>query len=120
MTKYLLKEGTRGMFSVNTETNEINVIDYTNTCIDWVYQVPEDGVLLFRDETDQITDEKTVHSGDLVIKFYKREGVKNLIVVVDNAEWKENVNGIREAALERAKKFSETCDCACENCPKAA
>lgn len=117
MIKYLLKEGTRGMFSVNTETEAVDVIDYTSTCIDWVYQVPEDGTLFFKDGDSTI--EKQVHSGNLVLKFYKREGVKNVIVVVDNEEWKENAYGINEAAIERAKKFAETCECA-ECIPNAA
>lgn len=111
MSKYLIRDGIRGMFSVNG--NNVDCADYVRTAIDWVYQVNDDGTLTYKsrkvDQEDYTID---VKKGDLVVQFYQEEGIKYPVVVLNDQKFIENVEGIQEAALARAKKQEcEKCCC---------
>lgn len=121
MSKYLIRDGIRGMFSVND--NNVDCADYVRTAIDWVYQVNDDGTLTYKSrkvgQEDYTID---VKKGDLVVQFYQEDGIKYPVVVLNDQKFIENVEGIQEAALARAKKqecekcrdesMTPTCDCA--------
>lgn len=110
MKNYVIKPGYRGMFSINTENEEVDVIDSMSSHIDWVYDVPEDGVL-------KITDGETkeVKKGDKVIVFYSSPYTKNIAVVVTNAEWDENIK--LEEEYKNKQKSDTRCECSdCETC----
>ena len=108
MRNYVIKPGYRGMFLINTENEEVDVIDSMSSHIDWVYDVPEDGIL-------KITNGETkeVKKGDKVIVFYTSPYTKNIAIVVNSAEWNENV--ILEKEYNSIPKnndkgeWSETC-----------
>lgn len=114
MIKYFAKPGVSSMIAFNTETEDINTVGYMNTHIDWIYQIPADGVLQLED------GEKNVKKGDFVIKFYKRNEYNiHPVVVVKSAEWKSNVANeqkYNEKMREEAMlKNDEHC---CDNCAK--
>jgi hypothetical protein len=122
MSKYLIRDGIRGMFSVND--NNVDCADYVRTAIDWVYQVDDDGTLTYKsrkvDQEDYTID---VKKGNLVVQFYQEEGVKYPVVVLNDQKFIENVKGIQEVALARAipKCAScEDCDNACISPAQAA
>jgi hypothetical protein len=108
MRNYVIKPGYRGMFLINTENEEVDVIDSMSSHIDWVYDVPEDGIL-------KITDggTKEVKKGDKVIVFYTSPYTKNVAIVVNNAEWNENVEFEKEynsiPKNNDKGEWSETC-----------
>lgn len=108
MRNYVIKPGMRGMFSVNAETNEYDVIDYMRTNIDWVYQVPEDGVVHIQGAGD-----KEVKKDDILILFYSAPHVKHQAIVISSEEWKENIASGKE--YEDSKKESKSCE-DCDNC----
>ena len=115
MSKYLIRDGIRGMFCVNGDN--VDCADYVRTAIDWVYQVDNDGTLTYKprrvDQEDYTID---VKKGDLVIQFYQEDGIKYPVVVLNDQKFIENVKGIQEVALARAKKQ----DCAeCGDCDSA-
>jgi len=117
MIKYFAKPNMSAMVSFNTETEEVNAVDYLNTHIDWVYQVPEDGILQVED------GEKNVKKGDFVIKFYNRREYKMTpVVVVKSAEWKNNIKNEKayeeERRLEWEAKKNEPCCGDCCECEK--
>lgn len=120
MTKYIIKPGMRGLFSVNHEENKFDVIDYMHTNIDWAYQVPEDGELIVEDEMMQVKKD------DIVIVFYSRPYKIHKAIVIDSKEWKDNIAAEKAYEEEqRSKKTSDCCDggsCCecCENCCKEA
>ena len=90
MNKYITKPGISALIAFNTETEEVSAVDYLRTHIDWVYQIPEDGVL----QTEN--GEKTVKKGDIVIKFYPcREYPITQAIVIRNTEWKNNIKNER-------------------------
>lgn len=122
MSRYLIRDGIRGMFCVNEDN--VDCADYVRTAIDWVYQVDDDGTLTYKprkvDQEDYTID---VKKGDLVVQFYQEEGIKYPVVVLNDQKFIENVKGIKEAALARTKAKCadcEDCDNACINPVKEA
>ena len=109
MKKYFLKPGTSGMVSVDTDTMDINMVEYSRTGIDWIYEVPEDGVLNVNDTDIQ---DKPVKKCNIVILFYKDYGLKHRAIVIDNKEWVDNAEAYKAKQLEDAKKYAnEAEDC---------
>lgn len=114
MSRYLIRDGIRGMFSVND--NNVDCADYVRTAIDWVYQADDDGILTYKSrEVDQEDYTIDVKKGDLVVQFYQEEGIKYPVVVLNDQKFIENVKGIEEVALARTKVKCEDC----ENCDNA-
>ena len=113
MAKYLIKEGVRGMFKMGEDN--FDVIDYCRTNINWTYQADEDGVVTYKTDNKEVKVD--VKKGDLIIQFYKYDGIQYPVVVIDNEQFVANVNGVREEALKRAAKDDE-CDGYCPNCSK--
>lgn len=116
MKKYFLKPGTSGMVSVDTDTMDINMVEYARTGIDWMYEVPEDGVLNVNNTDIQ---DKPVKKGNIVILFYQDYGMKHRAIIVDNAEWAENIEAYKAKQLEDVKKYADPSKCyeACTDCP---
>lgn len=116
MKKYFLKPGMSGMVSVDAETTNVDMIDYCRTGIDWIYEVPEDGELSVKESDIQNVP---VKKGNIVILFYADYGLKHRAVVIDNAEWKENMDAYKAKQLEDAKKYADPSKCyeACSDCP---
>lgn len=115
MKKYFLKPGTSGMVSVDPETVDINIVEYKCTGIDWIYEVPEDGVLSVNNTDIQ---DRPVKKGNVVILFYADYGLKHRAIIVDNAEWAENMEAYKAKQLEDAKKYANEAKCCgdCETC----
>ena len=118
MSKYLIKEGNRGMFKVDTD--DIDVIDYSSSGINWIYQADDDGAVTYKNgETSYTVD---VKKGDLVIQFYQHEGRNHPIIVIDDDNWKENIEGVKQAKLKAAEHATDAEDFAnayCGDCDKA-
>lgn len=110
MRNYVIKPGYRGMFLINTENEEVDVIDSMSTHIDWVYDVPEDGILKIADGGT-----KEVKKGDKVIVFYTSPYARNVAIVVNSAEWNENVELEKEY---NSIPKNNNCDECCETCCK--
>lgn len=116
MKKYIIKPGIRGMFSVDKENGDLDIVDYLGTDIDWVYRVPEDGTLKIQLRNNEINT-YDVKEGDIVILFYLEEYTKNPIVIITNKEWRENIEAKeayrKEQELKRANNDSPCCKCDC-------
>ncbi len=115
MKKYFLKPGTSGMVSVDTDTMDINMVEYTRTGIDWIYEVPEDGVLNVNDTDIQ---DCPVKKGNIVILFYQDYGLKHRAIVIDSKEWVDNTEAYKAKQLEDAKKYASD-KLACNGCDNA-
>lgn len=120
MNKYLITPGMRGMVQLK-EDETMEMHDYTRSDIDWIYEVPADGVLTVSDTDIQ---NKEVKKDDIIIVFYERKGLVHRAIVIDNTEWKENLAGIRQYAIDNAPQdlsdaISETISAAkCNNCDR--
>lgn len=117
MIKYFAKPGVSSMITFNTETEDINTVEYMKTHIDWIYQIPADGVIQLED------GEKNVEKGDFVIKFYERnEYDMHPVVVIKSAEWKSNVANEQKYEANRCAeaelKMANTCCKGWDNCEK--
>lgn len=114
MSKYLIRDGIRGMFCVNEDN--VDCTDYVRTAIDWVYQADDDGILTYKPrKADQEDYTIEVKKGDLVVQFYQEEGIKYPVVVLNDKKFIENVKGIQEAALKRAE--TKCADCEAKSVP---
>jgi len=121
MKTYLIKEGIRGLFSVD-ENNNLDLQDYDSSRINWMYRVEHDGTLTYRKKDGS---EKTfdVKKGDMVIEFYSGYNYPNQCIVIRNDQWNENIEAYRAAALKRAeedKKNAQKITPNCENCENCA
>lgn len=122
MKKYIIKPGIRGMFSVDKENGDIDIVDYLGTDIDWMYRVPEDGTLnvqLYNKETRaKETRTYEVKEGNVVVLFYLEEYTKNPVVIVDNKEWSENIEAKKawqeQRELRQTNSDAPCCNCKCE------
>lgn len=112
MSKYLIRDGIRGMFCVNEDN--VDCTDYVRTAIDWVYQADDDGTLTYKsrkaDQEDYTID---VKKGDLVVQFYQEEGIKYPVAVLNDQKFIENVKSLQEAALKRAEMKGADCEAKC-------
>lgn len=117
MRNYVIKPGFRGMFSVDQEKEDYNVVEPMRSHIDWAYVAPEDGVLNISQN-----EKKEVKKGDIVIAFYSSPYTKNTVIVIDNEQWKENIQA--EEEYENTRKEQCECDmcekCECDACPNCA
>lgn len=115
MSKYLVRSGIRGMFKVDQEN--LDVVDYIRTNIDWIYQADDDGVVTYKGKDGDYSVE--VKKDDLIIQFYNVDGFQHPLVVISNKEWLENIKGEKEFNEKR----HEDCDinecCKCANCEAA-
>lgn len=78
MIKYFTKYRNSAV-QFNTETEEIDVLPYMSTNVDWMYRIPEDGTFTMEGKT------VNVKKDDIVIKFYERMNCP--FVVITNPEW---------------------------------
>lgn len=113
MKKFFLKNGIRGLFSFDPETEEINMSDYIRTNIDWTYVAPEDGEIV----CDGVS--KSVKKGDVIIQFYKRDWWPNSFVVVKSKEWRANIVADQKHDEEERAKWAAREKC-CEPCDDCA
>ena len=109
MKNYLIKPGIRGMFSVELDPIKLDVIDVTPSHIDWMYIVPDDGKI-----TLPSGEEAKVKKGDIVVVFYDSPYTKNPVVVINNNEWKENIELERE--YKTKQELNKECCGDCEIC----
>lgn len=105
MKKYVLKQGIRGVFSIEND-EKYDVIDYFSTHIDWPYFLEEPGTFTFIDK-DGKKNTIDVKANSILLKFYPSENYPHDFVIVDSPEWVENIKAAKEAALKRAEKACE-------------
>ena len=82
-----------------------------------MFVAPEDIEVRYKVGTK--THVLNANKGDIIIAFYKRDCIKNQIIVVKNKEWKANIASMlaEEAANQvRDEKMANMCyDCECVN-----
>lgn len=78
MIKYIAPENCRVLIKINTEdTDNVKVVESTNTSIDWLWIADEDGEF----------NGKPVKKGNVIIKFYcNYVSEEEMFVVIDDEE----------------------------------
>ena len=103
---------------VDFNKNDVTQLDNTPSGIDYMFVAPEDIEIRYKVGTK--THVLNANKGDIIITFYKRDYIKNKIIVVKNKEWKANIASmLAEEAANQAKneKMANMCcdDCECVN-----
>lgn len=103
---------------VDFNKNDLTLLENTPSDIDYMFVAPEDIEVRYKVGTK--THVLNANKGDIIIAFYKRDYIKNQIIVVKNKEWKANiVSMLAEEAANRVKneKMANACcdDCECVN-----
>lgn len=103
---------------VDFNKNDVTQLDNTPSGIDYMFVAPEDIEVRYKVGTK--THVLNANKGDIIITFYKRDSIKNKIIVVKNKEWKANIASmLAEEAANQAKneKMANMCcdDCECVN-----
>ena len=100
------------------ENNNPKPFDRSRTSIDDVFFIKEDTKVVF--ERGEYKAELEAKAGDIVVTFYE-EQFPNKVIVVNNEQWKENLEAYevweQDAKLKWAEKKSDPC-CDCECCCK--
>lgn len=103
---------------VDFNKNDLTLLENTPSDIDYMFVAPEDIEVRYKVGTK--THVLNANKGDIIIAFYKRDYIKNQIIVVKNKEWKANIASmLAEEAANRVKneKMANACcdDCECVN-----
>ena len=107
---------------VDFNKNDVTQLDNVTDNIDFIFVAPEDIEVRYKVGTK--THVLNANKGDIIITFYKRDYIKNQIIIVKNKEWKANIASMlaEEAANQvRDEKMANMCcgDFPCaENCSK--
>lgn len=103
---------------VDFNKNDLTLLENTPSDIDYMFVAPEDIEVRYKVGTK--THVLNANKGDIIITFYKRDYIKNQIIVVKNKEWKANIASmLAEEAANRVrdeKMASMCCDCECCDC----
>ena len=84
------------------------------TSIDWMYVAPDDCEVRVKDKKTNKTIVYKANKDDIIIQFYNESTTKNLVAVVKNKEWRENVIENRIAAEIKKLNDCERCNDCCE------
>ena len=89
MIKYIKKDRNSSLLKFNTETQDIDTINYTNSNIDWLWIIDEDGEL----------NGEPVFAGDIVIMMYR---------IDTNTDISDNILIVKDETLRNYyKKLTE-------------
>lgn len=91
------------------DKNEAHQLRNSMTSIDWMYIAPDDCEVRVKDKNTNKTIVYKANKDDIIIQFYNESTTKNLVAVIKNKEWRENVIENRIAA--EIKKLND-----CEHC----
>ena len=103
------------------ENNSPKPFDRSRSSIDDVFFIKEDTKIVF--ERGETKSELEAKAGDIVVTFYEDE-FPNRVIVVDNKQWKENLEAYEAWEQEQKLKWAEKngdqpckcCDCCCKGC----
>lgn len=102
----------------DAERNQANLLQNSSSNIDWVYVIPEDCEVRYKDLKTNQTVIKQAKKNDILIQFYGHTlGVRNVCAIVKNEEWKQNVIGImaedekHRTEIRESSFCSECCGC---------
>lgn len=103
---------------IDFNKNDVTLLENTPSDINYMFVAPEDIEVRYKVGTK--THVLNANKGDIIIAFYKRDYIKNQIIVVKNKEWKANIASmLAEEAANRVKneKMANMCcdDCECVN-----
>lgn len=113
---YLTTNSRSGML-VNSNNNDVKLINPLDNVIDYVYTVPEDCIITHVSTTTNKTITKKANKGDIIIKLYDRPEYSDRIIVTKNADFKNLF--IEIEAFKNKKKAEEIAWAKknqCENC----
>lgn len=111
MNKYILPNNNAArLLKVDLEAEDIDIIDYASTGINWMYIVPEDGE--FKNAKTGKTTKVKKH--DIVIQFYTTDFTTTDAIVIHNKEWSTRIKEIEKHIRDAEKEMSRPkCDCDC-------
>lgn len=98
----------------------LDTIEPVRAYIDDIYVAPEDIEVRYKKNGKEIVTK--AKKGDIIISFYDDPTVVNKIVVIKNAEWRENVTSFlmekaaRQAKAETAASLCKEPCCASNSC----
>lgn len=108
MIKYIAPENCRVLIKINTEdTDNIKIVESTNTNIDWMWIADEDGEF----------EGKPVKKGNVIIKFYDNyDSLENQFIVIDNEELTNIYTTIAAKRQQYLDSVAKKCECAESPC----
>ena len=97
------------------ENNNILQLNSDRQAIDRVFLINADTEINY--STEGVTNKLMAPAGSLVVCFYERE-FPNKVIVVNNDEWKENIETYKANEQKRKEEWAAKKCCDCETCPE--
>lgn len=118
MIKYYSVDKLSSLLKIDNESNILDGVEYITSNIDWVYRIPENGVLVYKDGT-----EEEVKAGDIVFKMYsatdKYSHDRELIIIKDE-KLIDYYSRLYQHLLSKKKENDCSCENACEECDETS
>lgn len=117
MIKYYSVDKLSNLIKIDSEVDALEGIEYITSNIDWIYRIPEDGILVYNDSTEEVKE------GDIVFKMYdvedKYSSDRELIVIKDK-KLIDYYSRLYQHLLSKKKENACDCENECEECCKAS
>lgn len=110
MIKYIFSKNDC-VVKFDTETSDINVIEYEYQSIRRVTMLDEDGEATIGDKV------YNVKKGDIVVSFYKNNDTDIDHVVLKNKDWKKRIIQLHEAEQKRKEEWAKKQEDGDDSCP---
>ena len=117
MIKYIKKDRNSSLIKFNTETQDVDIINYTSPNIDWMWIIDEDGEL----------NGEPVFAGDIIILMYEidtnTDVSDNILIVKDETlrnYYKKLTEYYKELETKQTNLKDSCADCECIGCKARA
>ena len=111
MIKYYSVDRLSNLIKIDSEADVLDGIEYITSNIDWIYRIPEDGMLVYNNGT------KEVKEGDIVFKMYSIEDKYTMnreLIVVKDEKLIDYYSRLYQHLTSKKSQQERTEDCCCE------
>lgn len=113
MIKYYSVDRLSNLIKIDSEADALEGIEYITSNIDWIYRIPEDGVLVYNNSTEE------VKAGDIVFKMYGIEdkySTHRELIVIKDEKLIDYYSRLYQHLASKKSQQERNDDCCCEKC----
>lgn len=113
MIKYYSVDRLSNLIKIDSEADALEGIEYITSNIDWIYRIPEDGVLVYNNSTEE------VKAGDIVFKMYGIEDKYSMnreLIVIKDEKLIDYYSRLYQFLTSKKNQQEKTDKYCCEQC----
>ena len=111
MIKYYSVDRLSNLIKIDSEADVLDGIEYITSNIDWIYRIPEDGILVYNNGTEEVKE------GDIVFKMYGIEDKYTMnreLMVIKDEKLIDYYSRLYQHLTSKKSQQERTDDCCCE------